>query len=116
MKRILLALLLPVSCMFFAQSVSCNDLVNYAKAKDPYPDVVRTYGSSMLVKAEYYEVEDTGLVIAYIRKNEYDFTGKPYIFCGISSRRWSTFKIEGITGSYGKAFHAYIMDYTCNCD
>ncbi len=72
--------------------------------------------SSWLVKVEYYQVDyDGGLVIAYIKKNDYDFKGKPYIFCGISSQRWSAFKTEGLYGSYGEAFHKYIMDYTCDC-
>ena len=107
------------AALFFAagfQAQTCSELVQYAKSEDPYPDRVTPYGSSMLAKAEFYEVDGGGLVIAYIKENDYDYSGKPYIFCGISSQRWSKFKSEGIYGgSYGKAFHAYIMDYTCNC-
>lgn len=85
-------------------------------SKDRYPDRVNTMGSSMLVKAEYYQVDyNAGLVIAYIKNNEYDFKGKPYIFCGISSTRWSNFKSKGLYESWGKSFHEYIMDHTCDC-
>lgn len=111
--------LIICAAMFFAvcfQAQTCSELVQYAKSEDPYPDRVAPYGSSMLAKAEFYEVDGGGLVIAYIKQNDYDFSGKPYIFCGISSQRWAKFKSEGMySGSYGKAFHAYIMDYTCDC-
>ena len=106
------------AALFFAagfQAQTCSELVQYAKSEDSYPDRVMPLSSSMLAKAEYYRVDGAGLVIAYIKENDYDFSGKPYIFCGISPQRWSKFKSEGMYGSYGKAFHAYIMDYTCNC-
>ena len=101
--------------MLQAQRVSCSDLVEYVQSEDSYPDRVNTINSSMLVKAEYYRVNDGGLVIAYIKQSDYDFRGKPYIFCGISNQRWAKFKSEGIYGSWGKAFHNYIRDYTCDC-
>ena len=116
MKRILLALLIPISSLFFAQSVSCNDLVEYVQKKTSYPDRVTPMTSKMLAKVEYYEVDDSGLVIAYIKRNEWEFSGKPYIFCGISYRRWSAFKSDGMINGYGEAFHKYIIDYTCKCD
>ena len=118
MKSVLLFILFSGFISFTsAQSVSCEDLVEYAMSKDSYPDTVRPYDSSFLVKAEYYYVAySSGLVIAYIKTNDWDYRGKPYIFCGISQSRWNTFKSEGMySGSYGKAFHTYIMDYTCDC-
>ena len=45
----------------------------------------------------------------------YDFRGKPYIFCGISSYTWTKFTSDGTYNSWGKAFHKYIMDNKCNC-
>lgn len=116
MKKILLYVVLSIPSFFSAQDSSCNDLVRYAKSEDSYPDTVRPITSSMLAKVEYYEVNGGGLVIAYIKKNDYDFTGSPYIFCGISSQRWAKFKSEGMYGSWGESFHAYIREYTCNCN
>lgn len=116
MKKLLLCLIVLLPFAFQAQTSSCSDLVRYAKSEDSYPDTVRPITSSMLAKVEYYEVDGGGLVLAYIKKNEYDFTGSPYIFCGISSQRWSKFKSEGMYGSWGESFHAYIREYTCNCN
>lgn len=115
MKKNLLFTTLFFATIFSAQNVSCNDLLKYAKSSDSYPDRVSPISSSMIAKAEYYRVDGGGLVIAYIKASDYDFTGKPYIFCGISSQRWSKFKSEGMYGSWGKAFHEYIREYTCNC-
>ncbi len=116
MKTILLISALFFTTVYNAQGTSCSDLVRYAKSSDSYPDRVSPLTSSMLAKAEYYQVDGGGLVIAYLKSSDYDFSGKPYIFCGISSQRWAKFKSEGMYGSYGKAFHDYIMDYTCDCN
>ena len=100
-----------------AQTVSCNDLVRYAKSKVNNPFTVNTVGSSLLAKVEYYPVDyNSGLLIAYIKQNDYDYVGMPYIYCGINSRRWNEFKFEGIVKSWGEAFHKYIKDYTCDCN
>ena len=115
MKKILILATLFIATIFSAQSMSCNDLVNYAKSSDSFPDVVKPLNSSMIAKAEYYKVDGGGIVIAYLKSNDYDFTGKPYIFCGISAQRWFNFKLDGLSGSYGKAFHEYIREYTCDC-
>lgn len=115
MKKLLLCLILLLPVAGYTQSASCSDLVSYAKSEDSYPDRVLPMGSSMLAKVEYYRVNGGGLVIAYIKKNDYDYTGTPYIFCGISSQRWAKFKSEGMFGSWGESFHAYIREYTCNC-
>lgn len=115
MKRILLFGAFLFFTAYSAQA-SCHELVQYAKSEDSYPDRITPINSSMLAKAEYYKVNGGGLVIAYLKSNDYDFTGRPYIFCGISTQRWAKFKSEGMFGSYGKAFHEYIRDYTCDCN
>ena len=97
------------------QSVNCQELIRAVKQAKTYSDNVSCFTSSMLVKATYYEAENMGFVVAYIKKNEYDYYGRPYIFCGISSQRWSYFKSNGTFGSWGKSFHTYILDYACNC-
>lgn len=114
MQKILFFTALFITAGFQAQT--CSELVQYAKSEDSYPDRVIPVNSSMLAKAEYYQVDGGGLVIAYLKSNDYDYTGRPYIFCGISTQRWAKFKSEGMFGSYGKAFHEYIRDYTCDCN
>ncbi|MCG2760601.1 MAG: hypothetical protein L6407_05265 [Candidatus Delongbacteria bacterium] len=116
MKFILLFGALLFSTLYSSQSTSCSDLVSYAKSEDPYPDRVSPYGSTMIAKAEFYQVEGGGLVIAYLKSNEYDYSGKPYIFCGISRERWAKFKSVGMYDGWGEAFHQYIMDHTCDCN
>ena len=56
--------------------------------------------------------------IAEIKANEYSYSTKSYIFCGIPYSNWSNFK-NGYNYSdsrtYGERFHAYIIDYQCSC-
>lgn len=98
-----------------AQEVSCGELYNYVIDNYRYPSTVNCFGSELLVKVQRYDVDGTGFVVAYIKQTEYDFRGKPYIFCGISSYNWSMFRSGGFGGSWGESFHKYIMDYKCNC-
>ena len=121
-KRNTIKILLTALVLFFvfsnttkAQDVSCSELVTYVKKEGGYPSSQSCFGSSFLAKVERYEVDGNGLVIAWIKKNEYDFTGKPYIYCGISSTTWSYFTSAGMMGSWGKAFHQYIKGNNCNC-
>lgn len=94
----------------------CQELFNAVTKKYESKDYVTCYNSSMLAKVEYYRLENMGFVVAYIKQNDYDIYGKPYIFCGISRERWNYFKSYGMYNSWGKAFHKYIIDYTCNCN
>lgn len=115
MKKLITIVCLSFSFFGFSQTMSCSQLVEFAKSQDKYPNSVTTFGSSMLVKVEYYKVSGGGLVIAYIKKNDFDYSGSPYIFCGISSSRWSQFTAAGPYG-WGEAFHKYIRNYTCDCN
>ena len=116
--------LLPLISLIFllgisttkAQSVSCSELYSYVKNEGGYPSSQSCMGSSFLAKVERYEVDGNGVVVAWIKSNDYDFTGKPYIYCGISSYTWSNFTSAGIMGSWGKAFHQYIKGNNCNCN
>jgi hypothetical protein len=90
-KRNTIKILLTALVVFFvfsnttkAQDVSCSELVSYVKSK-AYPTSQSCFGSSFLAKVERYEVDGNGVVVAWIKSNDYDFTGKPYIYCGISS-------------------------------
>lgn len=116
MKRLLLFLLLfNFLDGINAQNISCNELYNYVVENYDYEDSMSCFNSSVLARAEYYEVDGYGFVVAYIKEYDYDYKGKPYIFCSISSYEWINFKSEGISNSWGKAFHKYIRDNTCDC-
>ena len=100
----------------YSQSISCQELFETVVNNYYDKQSVNCYGSTMLVKVEYYTLRNNGFVVAYIKSNDYDFRGKPYIFCGVSSMTWIYFKSEAmVEGSWGKSFNKYIMDHTCNC-
>lgn len=115
-KRALILVLMIIGCVnSYSQSISCQELFSTVTSNYDTKDTASCYNSSMLAKVIYYEYENMGFVVAYIKSGDYDFSGKPYIFCGISSYTWSSFKTNGMTGSWGESFHEYIMDQTCNC-
>ena len=79
-------LILIISAIFFigsgtikAQTPSCSELYSYVKSNGGYPSSYTCIGSSFLVKVERYVVDGTGVVVAWMKTNDYDFTGKPYI-------------------------------------
>lgn len=116
MKKKLFTLLFFIVTIFSnAQSISCQELFNTVTSNFDSSDETSCFGSSMLAKVEYYEYNNMGFVVAYIKDSEYDFSGAPYIFCGFSSYTWGRFKSSGLYGSWGQSFHEYIMDSKCNC-
>ena len=100
MKKGLLVFLflnLTVSAAYLqAQSISCQKLFEIVTSDYEQRDQVTCFNSSMLTKAIYYRWEGMGFVVGYIKSNDYDFSGKPYIFCGISESRWRSFKSGGM--------------------
>ena len=102
------------SQMHSTNKISCSKLTEMV-TRAGYTDMTNCIGSSMLTKAYFFVYNKVGFVIVYIKKNEYDTYGSPYIYCGISSQRWSSFKNGGIN-SWGKSFHAFISDNVCNCE
>ena len=114
MKSILTLVLILIGTLTHAQT--CDELVAYAQSEDAYPDTFTAYGSSLVAKAEHYSVGNSRLTIVYLKDNDYDYSGDPYIYCGVSDYAWSQFKYATVDGSYGKSYHAYIRDNTCVCD
>ena len=112
---LLITLALFIGTLTQGQTISCQELYETVTNNNRPTSTVTCMGSTMLVKAEYYTYQRNGYVVAYIKKNQYDFRGTPYIFCGISSFRWSNFRAKGMTDSWGKAFHEHIMGNKCNC-
>jgi hypothetical protein len=99
-----------------SQKPSCNSLIytvvkNYQSSKS-----IIINNSSFLTAVYYIHYNFEGYVIAYIKEDEYDTKGKPYIFCGISDERWDTFVREANSlSSWGQSYQNYIYDYKCNC-
>lgn len=75
-----------------SQTLSCQELFEIVTENYDKVDRVTPLSSTMLAKVNYYTLEGTGFVVAYIKKNDFDFQGSPYIFCGISGQRWAKFK------------------------
>lgn len=98
-----------------AQQYSCQELFQEITSNYDTKSETPCYGSSMLVKAVYYTYGGQGFVVGYLKSSDYDMSGRPYIFCGISTYTWSRFKAEGMTDSWGESFHKYIMNERCDC-
>lgn len=97
------------------QSLSCVDLKNAIETEAEFVDSEIPINSKAISKVEYYRYKGNGFVIVYLKSNEFDYGGNPYIFCGISDSRWSNFIRLGRLESWGKSFHTYIKESLCNC-
>ncbi|WP_320418779.1 hypothetical protein [Tenacibaculum sp. IB213877] len=103
----------------FSQEVDCEDLLEYIETNGSYKTSLSNYtlNSSWLYEVTAYEYDFEIYVIAKIKRNEYDYSPRSYIFCGIPSENWSDFQYGGYSDSdsYGDRFHKYIKDYQCTC-
>ncbi|WP_281980339.1 hypothetical protein [Tenacibaculum mesophilum] len=103
----------------FSQEVDCEDLLEYIETNGVYKTSLSnlTLNSSWLYKVTAYEYDYKIYVIAKIKRNEYDYYPKSYVFCSIPAQNWSNFKYGNYndSDSYGERFHKYIKDYQCNC-
>ena len=120
MKKIIFFASLIFSIGIHAQSVSCEDLMDYVTSKGYNFQSVNSYQlyeSSWLNSVKAYKVEGRIAVIAEIKRDDVGFFTKKYVFCGISKSRWDYFYygLYDIGKSYGERFHKYIIDYQCNC-
>lgn len=115
MKKSFLTIAFIVCLLSAYSQLRCSEAVKIIE-KNNYRQSEHCFGSDWLLKVTRYNVEGNSYVIAYIKQSNFDLSGKPYLFCGVSASNWSNFRFEGMTDSYGQAFHKYIMDYTCNCD
>jgi hypothetical protein len=120
MKHLFTLFLFAFSINITAQSVSCDELVDFIETKGMYSNSVSSYtlDSSWLTKVTLYSYNMNYFVVANIKTNEYSYTSKPYIFCGIPYSNWQRFQTGsyGDTDSYGERFHKYIFPYKCDCN
>lgn len=100
-----------------AQDVTCKELADFVKSEGYYKANVPSYilDSEWLSDVTAYSYDYKVYVIAKIKKSEWDFNPKSYVFCGIPENNWSKFSSWYSNHTYGERFHAYIMDYKCNC-
>lgn len=101
-------------------TTSCVELIKNVKSEAKFIDEVsQVFTNSQWLKGvKLYQYDDTYFVIASIKaKNDYSYSGKEYIFCGISKTQWTSFKtgIYDVDLTYGERFHKYIIEYQCNC-
>lgn len=121
MKKILLIIIFAFTFVGAkAQEVSCEDLKNFIEKEGRYYSSVSsiTLNSSWLYKVTCYSYDMKYYVVAEIKKSEYSYQTKSYVFCGISFSDWYDFsngKGYNDKRTYGERFHDYIMDYQCNC-
>jgi len=105
MKKIILMILMLISFNSFSQEVSCEDLLDFIKTEGSYVSSVSNYimESSWLYEVTAYRYESKYFVVAKIKENEYSYTTKSYIFCGIPYMNWSNFYYGGYgdSNSYG---------------
>jgi hypothetical protein len=113
MKKILSLILIFTSAISYCQSNNYYDVLNYLKQNSQHNEQVACYGSSILVKAEYYISNNLGYAVMYIKQSDYDMYGKPYVYCSVPVNRWQDFKNGGLS-SWGESFHKFIKPYTCN--
>lgn len=116
MKKALFIILFIIgfNSISFTQNMSSEELCEYIVDNYRPTEAVNCSNSSVLVKVHYYNIDNdnTGYVIAYIKKNNYDMHGKPYVYCSVPRNAWQYFKVDG-QSSWGSAFNKYITKYGC---
>lgn len=119
MKKYIILILLVFSVKANAQDVFCEDLMKYVVEEGRQIGQVGSMSllnSTWLNEVTAYSIEDKIVVIAEIKKDEWGYSTKKYVFCGIPKSNWNEFSsIYDMQKTYGERFHLYIKDYICNC-
>ncbi len=121
-----IVLLLIGGIKLTAQDISCEDLMGLVEDEGYNFDNVGFYqlmNSSWLKDVKAFKIEidyrDIIFVFAEIKKDEYGFSTKKYVFCNVPQSNWDKFSKPFLNFSdnstYGERFHKYIIDYVCNC-
>ena len=86
MKNLILLILFVFTPLVKAQTTSCQDVYEFILDKGYKANSINlVYSSSMLVKVERYTYDAKNYVVGFIKQNDYDSKGAPYLFCGVSS-------------------------------
>ena len=98
----------------------CSDLISYILDKGQKigkVEGVKLSDSSWLKSVVAYEYNNLIFSIVVLKKVQYSFDEKSYIFCKIPKTNWQRFSqpSSSLDKSYGEKFHVYIIDHKCNC-
>ena len=121
MKKLFLLILFCLSNFIGqAQEVSCDDLIKFIENNGKLEKQVMSLvlDSSWLQKVTLYKYDNKYYVVAKIKKDEYSYFTKSYVFCNIPYSNWTRFySLYNYSSSdtYGERFHKYIIDYICDC-
>ena len=104
-----------------AQDVKCSELFSFVVRNGHRKGEVSgisLWDSSWLKSVVAYSYKNTIFVVAEIKKDDFSFSTKKYIYCGIPPENWDNFQSSyvDINLTYGKKFHKYIIDYKCDCN
>ena len=94
MKKILLIIIFAFTFVGAkAQEVSCEDLKNFIEKEGRYYSSVSsiTLNSSWLYKVTCYSYDMKYYVVAEIKKSEYSYQTKSYVFINFYLRTWNHF-------------------------
>jgi hypothetical protein len=103
-----------------SQTVRCQELLDFVVENGNYKGEVSSLSlinSSWLKSVKAYQYKNSIFIVAEISTDDFGFSSKQYIFCGIPLRNWENFS-NGLVDfdlGYGKKFHKYIIDYKCDC-
>lgn len=122
MKKIIVltVLCLSLSLISFSQHVKCDELISYVEKEGQLKGTVspiQLIESSWLSEVKAYDIENTIVVIASIKQDDFGITTKKYIFCGISEVDWNYFSypLSDLNKTFGERFRKNIFNKKCNC-
>ncbi|MCF2501691.1 hypothetical protein [Dyadobacter chenhuakuii] len=109
------SLLLLINLTVTAQTPKCQELLEFVVENGSYEGEVSglaLFDSSWLKSVKAYQYKNSVFMVYEISTDNYGFSSKPYIFCGIPIRNWANFS-KGLVDfhlGYAKKFHKYIID------
>lgn len=112
MKSIFLIVSFFFSYSLFSQT-TYTETIRFLEKNNDYSERHLCYGSTALVKVEYYKYNNNGYAVIYFKKSDSDIYGNPYIYCNISKDTWDRFINYGVYNSWGGAYDIYIKDNQC---
>ena len=113
MKSIFLIVSFFFSYSLFSQT-TYTETIRFLEKNNDYSERHLCYGSTALVKVEYYKYNNNGYAVIYFKKSNSDIYGNPYIYCNISKDIWDRFRNYGVYNSWGEGFNLYIKEHQCD--
>lgn len=95
-----------------SNKMDCRVIMGFLYSEANLVQSISNISSTMISSVSYYNYQNKGFVIAYLRNNQ---PSKPYVFCGITQQRWNYFLNYGNLVSWGESFQKFIYDQKCDC-